>query len=65
MLGSLIVLRLVLGSFPISRWYAALEIVIYGVVGIFIYLFLAIKNKLLEDVFSKEFIDKLFHKKRK
>jgi O-antigen/teichoic acid export membrane protein len=62
MLLSLMIIRLFIGEAPHTRFYSILEILLYAIVGIVIYLVLSIKNNILNEVFGKEFIDKIFNK---
>ena len=62
MILSLSILRLFIGEFPHTRFYSVLEIILYGVVGIVIYLILSIKNNLFNEVFGKSFVDNMLKK---
>ena len=44
------------------RWICMVEAITYGVVGGFIYIFTAYKIKLLNDVFGKEYLNKIIKK---
>lgn len=59
MLISLMIVRLFIGQMPHTRLYSILEIIIYATIGIVIYLILSIKNNILNEVFGKEFINKI------
>ena len=65
MMLSLMIIRLFLGSFPTTRLYSFLEIVIYASIGALIYFILSVKNNLFNDVFGKEFINKILRRLRK
>lgn len=56
------ILRLFIGVFPTTRLWSLLEIVIYGLIGVVIYFVLSYKNNLFEEVFGKEFINKILRK---
>ena len=62
MLLSIMIVRLFLGDFETTRLWALLEIIIYALIGGAIYLVLSIKNNMLEEVFGKNFINKIFRK---
>lgn len=59
MIVSLMILRLILGDFKPTRMWSLLEIMIYGFVGISIYVYLAYKNNLFKNVFGEEFAGKI------
>lgn len=44
------------------RWICMIEAIIYGVVGGFIYIYTAYKIRLLNDVFGKEYMNKIIKK---
>ena len=48
--------------FNLNRWTALLSVIVYGIFGVIIYLILTYKNKSLENVFGKEFLDSIFKK---
>ena len=48
--------------FELTRWTALLSVIVYGLFGASIYLFITYKNKSLENVFGKEFLDSIFRK---
>ena len=62
MMLSLLMIRKVIGPFPTTRLYAFLEIVLYATIGIIIYGIMAIKTKMLEEVFGSNFINKILGK---
>lgn len=62
MLLSIMIVRLFLGTFETTRLWALLEIIIYALIGGVIYLILSIKNNMLEEVFGKQFINKIFRR---
>ena len=59
------IMRLLIGPFNTTRFSSFLEIIIYGSVGGFIYLYLSYKYKLFESVFGKEMLDKFRRKFKK
>lgn len=65
MLVSLLIVRSFLGEFPATRWYSILEIGIYAIIGVVIYGVLSFKNKLFDEVFDKNFIEKIKNKLKK
>ena len=62
MLLSIMIIRLFIGVFETTRLHALLEIIIYTTIGGLIYLLLSIKNNMLEEVFGKKFINRIFRK---
>lgn len=66
MLLSLMIFRLlqnnIIGSFSHTRLSSILEIIIYATIGVIIYVVLSLKNNLFEEVFEKEFINKIKRK---
>lgn len=58
MFVSLLILKMLIGDFDITRWASLLEILIYGLFGIIIYFFLCYKHNLFKEVLGKEIIDK-------
>lgn len=66
MLLSLMIFRLlqnnIIGSFSHTRLSSILEIIIYATIGVIIYVVLSLKNNLFEEVFGKEFINKIKRK---
>ena len=62
MLLSIMIIRLFLGTFETTRLWALLKIIIYALIGGVIYLVLSLKNNMLEEVFGKKFINKLFRR---
>lgn len=66
MLLSLMIFRLlqnnIIGLFSHTRLSSILEIIIYATIGVIIYVVLSLKNNLFEEVFGKEFINKIKRK---
>ena len=66
MLLSLMIFRLlqnnIIGSFSHTRLSSILEIIIYATIGVIIYVVLSLKNNLFEELFGKEFINKIKRK---
>ncbi len=62
MMLSLMIIRLFLGDFPTTRLWSFLEIIIYASIGAVIYFYLSIKNNLFNEVFGKDFINKIIKK---
>lgn len=58
MLISLLILKMFIGDFDITRWASLLEILIYGLFGLIIYFFFCYKYNLFKEVLGKEIIDK-------
>lgn len=58
MILSLSIVRLFINDFPHTRFYSLLEIIIFCLIGVFIYGFIAYKNKMFDDVFGKDFFKK-------
>ena len=54
MILSLMIIRLLIGSFPTTRLYSLLEIIIYSIIGVIIYGLLSFKNNLFNEVFTKK-----------
>ena len=62
MLVSLFIARIFIGTFPTTRLWSLIEIAIYGSIGMTIYFVLSYKNSLFNEVFGKEFVDKILKK---
>lgn len=45
-----------------TRWMSLASVLIHGIIGVIIYLFITYKNKALTDVLGEEFVNKLFKK---
>ena len=58
MILSLMIIRLLIGSFPTTRLYSLLEIIIYSIIGVIIYGLLSFKNNLFNEVFTEQFVKK-------
>lgn len=58
----LILIRTIIGPFETTRLYAFLEIMLYSFIGVLVYGILAIKAKILNDIFGKSFINKILNK---
>lgn len=59
MIVSLKIVRLIIGPFPHTRMWSLLEIIIYAVIGIVIYFYMAYKQNLFKVVFGEQFADKI------
>lgn len=55
MLLSLMIIRAIIGPFPITRMYALLEVILYAFIGVIIYFVLSHKNNIFNQVFGNEF----------
>lgn len=62
MMVVLIVIRMILGTFPATRLYSFIEIFLYGLIGVLVYAVLSIKTGILKNVFSEQFINKILSK---
>lgn len=68
MIVSLKIVRLIIGPFPHTRMWSLLEIIIYAIIGIVIYFYMAYKQNLFKVVFGEQFaekINKIFSKFKK
>lgn len=65
MILSLMIIRLLIGSFPTTRLYSLLEIIIYSIIGVIIYGLLSFKNNLFNEVFTEQFVNKFTKKFRR
>ena len=69
MVLGLSILNLFIPSFSVNRMESILYIILYGVLGVLIYFFVAYKSNTISEIVGKEFIDKIicklkFYKKR-
>ena len=62
MLLGLSILNLFIPSFSLSRMGSILYIILYGVIGIIIYFFVAYKSNTISDIVGKDFILKIISK---
>lgn len=62
MILSLMIIRLLIGSFPTTRLYSLLEIIIYSIIGVIIYGLLSFKNNLFNEVFTEQFVNRFTKK---
>ncbi len=58
-------LNLLVPSFSESRFISILYIILYGIVGIIIYLFMAYKSNTITEIVGKDFVNKIIIKFRK
>ena len=65
MILSLMIIRLLIGSFPTTRLYSLLEIIIYSIIGVIIYGLLSFKNNLFNEVFTEQFVNRFTKKFRR
>lgn len=59
MIVSLKIVRLIIGPFPHTRMWSLLEIMIYAVIGMVIYFYMAYKQNLFKVVFGEQFAGKI------
>ncbi len=62
MMVSLSIVRLVIGDFPTTRGYAFLEICLYALIGVAIYVYFSYKQGIFQDVFGKDMVNKFIKK---
>lgn len=62
MLISLNIIRLVIGDFDPTLFNSILEIILYGIIGIVIYIYYSVKYNILNEVFTDEFVSKIKNK---
>ena len=62
MVLGLSILNLFIPSYSISRMGSILYIILYGIVGILIYFFVAYKSNTISDIVGKEFVEKIISK---
>ena len=65
MVLGLSILKLFIANYSVSRFMSIIYIIIYGVVGAIIYLFMAYKSNTITEIVGKEFVNKLLVKFRK
>ncbi len=65
MVTSLSILNLFIPNFSPSRFMSIIYIIIYGVVGVIIYLFMAYKSNTITEIVGKEFVNKILIKFRR
>lgn len=59
MVVSLMIVRLFLGTFPHTRMWSLLEIIIYACIGMIVYFYFAYKHDLFKVVFGEQFASKI------
>ena len=69
MVLGLSILNLFIPSFSVNRMGSILYIILYGVLGIVIYFYVAYKSNTISEIVGKDFVDKIisklkFYKKR-
>ena len=62
MVLGLSIMRLFIPSYSLSRFGSALYIILYGIVGIILYFFVAYKSNTISDIVGKEFVQKIISK---
>lgn len=62
MMAVLVLVRMILGSFPTTRLYSFIEVFLYGLIGISVYAILSIKLGMIKSVFGEDLIDKILSK---
>ena len=62
MILGLSILNLFIPSYSLNRFGSILYIILYGVVGIVIYFFVAYKSNTISDIVGKDFVNKIFSK---
>lgn len=62
MIFGLSILNLFIPSYSLSRFGSILYIILYGVIGILIYFFVAYKSNTISDIVGKDFTDKIISK---
>ena len=62
MLLGLSILNLFIPSFSVNRIGSILYIILYGIIGVFIYFFMAYKSNTISEIVGKDFMDKIFSK---
>ena len=65
MVLGLSILKLFIANYSVSRFMSIIYIIIYGVVGAIIYLFMAYKSNTITEIVGKEFVNKILIKFRK
>ena len=62
MVLGLSILNLFIPSFSISRMGSILYIILYGVIGVIIYFFVAYKSNTISEIVGKDFVEKIISK---
>ena len=62
MVLGLSILNLFIPSFSISRMGSILYIILYGVIGVIIYFFVAYKSNTISEIVGKDFLEKIISK---
>ena len=62
MVLGLSILNLFIPSFSVSRMASILYIILYGVIGVIIYFFVAYKSNTISEIVGKDFVDKIISK---
>ena len=62
MVLGLSILNLFIPNFSVSRMGSILYIILYGVIGVIIYFFVAYKSNTLSDIVGKDFVNKIILK---
>lgn len=62
MILGLSIMHLFIPIYSVNRFGSILYIILYGVVGIIIYFFMAYKSNTLSDIVGKDFVNKIFSK---
>ena len=62
MVLGLSILNLFIPSYSVSRMGSILYIILYGVIGVIIYFFVAYKSNTISDIVGQEFVDKMLSK---
>ncbi|MBR3198909.1 MAG: oligosaccharide flippase family protein [Bacilli bacterium] len=65
MIVSLSILNLFIPNYSVSRFMSIIYILIYGLVGVLIYLFMAYKSNTITEIVGKEFVNKILIKFRR
>ena len=62
MVLGLSILNLFIPSYSVSRMGPILYIILYGIIGVIIYFFVAYKSNTISDIVGKDFVDKMISK---
>ena len=62
MVLGLSILNLFIPSYSVSRMGSILYIILYGIIGVIIYFFVAYKSNTISDIVGKDFVDKMISK---
>ena len=62
MVLGLSIMHLFIPSYSVSRFESILYIILYGVVGVIIYFFVAYKSNTISDIVGKDFVEKIISK---